>query len=91
MIRMPLRNIGIGFALVACGIMAANLLAELVTPKIWLMYPVWVVLCLVPAYWYGCRLGIVSFAPSEILGTIGTALAAVLVVELWPLIRPLSP
>lgn len=88
--RISLRNLGIGFALVACGIMLANLLSDQMTPGARLMYPVWVVLCLVPAYWYGFRLGIVSFAPWDIVGAIGAVVAAVIVVELWSVIRPLS-
>ncbi len=88
--RTPLRSIGIGFALVACGIMVANLLTGTLTPESRLMFPVWVVACLVPAYWYGHRLGVVSFAPWEILGTAAAVLAAVAIVELWSVIRPLS-
>ena len=85
-----LRNVLMGFALVAGGIMAANLLAHLVTPNMRIIFPAWVVLCLVPAYWYGHRIGIVSYSPWEILGTIAVVLAAVVVAELWEIIRPLS-
>lgn len=88
--RIPFRNIGVGFALVACGIMAANLLTEIVPPNTRLMFPVWVLLCLIPSYWYGHRLGIVSFAPREILATIGVVLAAIAAVELWDRVRPFS-
>jgi hypothetical protein len=88
--RIPLRSIGIGFALVACGIMAANLLTEMVPPTTRLMFPVWALLCLIPAYWYGRRLGIVSYAPREILATIGVVLAAIAAVELWDRVRPFS-
>jgi hypothetical protein len=90
MMRIPIRNIAVGFALVACGIMAANLLTDLAPPNTRLMFPVWVLLCLIPAYWYGRRLGIVSYAPREILATIGVVLAAIVAVELWDRIRPFS-
>ena len=85
-----LRQLLVGFALVAGGIMAANLLAHLVTPHLGLAYPGWVVVCLIPAYWYGHRLRLVTYAPWEILGTVVVVLAAVAVVELWAVIRPLS-
>lgn len=88
--RIPLRNMAVGFALIACGIMAANLLTDLVPPNTRLMFPVWALLCLIPAYWYGHRLGIVSYSPREILGTIGVVLAAIVAVELWGRIRPFS-
>ena len=52
-----LRGFLIGFALVAGGIMAANGLWLAVTPNVALAYPGWVVLCLVPAYWYGAPPG----------------------------------
>jgi hypothetical protein len=85
-----MRNFWIGFALIAGGIMAANLLAYLVTPNARLVFPLWVVLCLIPAYWHGHRIGIVTYAPWEVLGTIAVVLAAVILFELWSIIRPLS-
>jgi len=85
-----LRQLLVGFALVAGGIMAANLVADLVTPNYGLAYPAWVVVCLIPAYWYGHRLRVVSYAPWEILGTVLVVLAAVAVVKLWAVMRPLS-
>ena len=84
-----LRQFLVGFALVAVGIMVANALLDLVPPRTWLMYPVWVVLCLVPAYWYGHRIGVVSYHPWEIAGTIVAVLAAIAVVALWEKIRPI--
>ena len=59
-------------------------------PNMRIVFPAWVVLCLVPAYWYGHRIGIVSYSLWEILGTIAVVLAAVVVAELWEIIRPLS-
>lgn len=70
--------------------MAANLLAHLVTPNFGLAYPGWVVVCLIPAYWYGHRVRLVSYAPWEILGTVVVVLAALAVVELWAVLRPFS-
>jgi hypothetical protein len=70
--------------------MAANLLTDLAPPNTRLMFPVWVLLCLIPAYWYGHRLGVVCYTPREIFGTIAVVLAAVLAVELWDRIRPFS-
>ena len=72
------------------GILAANLGWGLFTPGTRLLYPVWVVLGLVPAYWFGCRIGAVSLSPWEVLGVLGVVLVAVAVTELWSLIRPFS-
>lgn len=88
--RIPLRNIVTAFALIACGIMAANLLTELVSPNARILFPVWVILCLGPAYWYGHRLGLVSCALREVLGTIMIVLIAIAAMELWGRIRPFS-
>lgn len=84
------RSLLLGFGLVFGGIMAANLGWGVLTPGTRLLYPVWVVLGLVPAYWFGCRIGAVSFSPWEILGLLGVVLVAVAITELWSLIRPLS-
>ena len=89
-VNSTLRQLLIGFALLAGGIMVANALVELVPPRTRLMFPVWTVLCLIPAYWYGHRLGLLTYAPWEVFGTIIVVLAAVAVVELWAVIRPLS-
>jgi len=85
-----LRSFLLGFALVAGGIMGANLLAHLVTPNLRLVYPFWVVLCLVPAYWYGQRIGVVTYQPWEVLGAIAVVVVAVVVAELWTIVRPFS-
>ncbi len=90
LMKTPPRNIFTAFALIACGIMAANLLTDLVTPYARIMFPVWVLICLVPAYWYGHRLGVVSYAPREVLGTIVIVLIAIAAMELWERIRPFS-
>jgi hypothetical protein len=84
------RHLVVGFAIIAGGVMAANLLAHFVTPEVGLAYPGWVVLCLVPAYWYGHRIGVVSYCPSDILRTAAAVLIAVAVIELWSIVRPLS-
>jgi hypothetical protein len=81
-----LRRILIGFALVAGGIMAANGLRNTVTPNTAICYPGWVVLCLIPAYWYGHHIGVVSYAPRDILSTVVAVLVAVAVVKLWSIV-----
>jgi hypothetical protein len=78
------------FLLIVCGIMVANLLTDLLSSNTRILFPVWVVLCLVPAYWYGHRLGIVSYAPRDVLGTILIVLIAIATMELWGRIRPFS-
>jgi len=78
------------FFLIVCGIMVANLLTDLVSPNARIIFPAWVVLCLVPAYWYGRRLGIVSYALRDVLGTIVIVLIAIAAMELWGRIRPFS-
>jgi len=90
--RLPttLRSFLLGFALLAGGIMVANLLDQTVTPKHGIVYPFWVVLCLVPAYWYGQRIGVVSYRLWDILGAIGVVVAAVVVAGLWTILRPFS-
>lgn len=70
--------------------MAANLLTDLASPNARILFPVWVLLCLVPAYWYGRRLGMVSYAPRDVLGTIAIVLIAIGAMELWERIRPFS-
>jgi len=85
-----LRNFLLGFLLIAGGIMAARLLETMLTPNLGVVFPLWVVLCLIPAYWYGQRIGVVSYRPWDILGTIAVVVAAVVVAELWTIIRPFS-
>ncbi len=88
--KVSSRQIVTAFALVACGIMAANLLTDLLSPNARMLFPVWVLLSLVPAYCYGHRLGIVSYAPRDVLGTIVIVLIAIAATELWGRIRPFS-
>jgi hypothetical protein len=88
--RSTLRHFLIGFALVAGGIMTANALLQTVTPDAPLAYQGWVVLCLVPTYWYGHHVGAVSYAPREILATVVAVLVAVAVTKLWAIFNPLS-
>lgn len=85
-----IRSFLIAFALVVGGIMVANLLRDTVSSNTPLMFPVWVLVCLIPAYWYGHRIGIVSYAPREILATAGIVVVAVFVAEFWEKVRPLS-
>jgi hypothetical protein len=85
-----LRNFLVGFALIAAGIMGANLLKNLVTPNLGIVYPLWVVVCLIPAYWYGHRIGVVSYRPWDILSAIAVVVTAVVVAALWTKIEPFS-
>lgn len=62
----------------------------MLTPEARLMYPVWVVLGLVPAYWFGWRIGAVSLTFWEVLGVVGMVLVAIVAMELWRRVRPLS-